>query len=790
MAAGPWRGQEGIRITMTDRNEARAFRGIMDSAAEIHESGTGPVRPEKSGRRLRASGIRGKLTILLLAFGLVPAFVLFGILYSKEDGVRQALTSRVAVTATAVNDVIDRNLFERYGDVQAFALNEAAKNSGNWGVRGEKNPLVRTMNGYMTGYGIYKLMLLVGLDGQVLAVNSRDAKGGPLDSEKIYAGNFKDAPWFRDAVEGRFLNGKNGFTGTAVSQPHREDIVAGLYGSDGYVLTFSAPVKDAVGKTVAVWVNFADFGLVEEIVSKFYEGFAKDGRAYAEFSVLDPEGRVIVDYDPTAQNFKDFADYKRNFDVIGKLNLVKVGVGAAARAVKGESGAEVAVHARKKVEQAAGFAKSAGVYDYPGLGWSVLVRVPASQSFALWNDLILDMIIALAVSAALIAASGLFVGSGIARPIRTLSGCMLRLADGDKSVEISGGARKDELGDMARAVQVFKDSMIETERLQVQQREAERKAQEEEIRRADEKRAAEAKLDEDRRAAEARAEEARKRGMLEMADAFEASVMKVVDQLSASTDQMQETVRSVSASADRTSEQATAVAAASEQASANVQTIATATEELSSSIQEIGRQVGHSTQISQQAVGEAEHTNAQVEGLAEAAQKIGDVVSLINDIASQTNLLALNATIEAARAGEAGKGFAVVASEVKSLATQTSKATEEITSQISAIQGATTDAVQAIRGIGSTIGQVGEIATAVAAAVEEQGAATAEIANNVQQAAAGTQEVSGKISEVTRAASESRSASNKMREAADSVAEQGSVLRREVEKFLATIRAA
>jgi len=383
-----------------------------------------------------------------------------------------------------------------------------------------------------------------------------------------------------------------------------------------------------------------------------------------------------------------------------------------------------------------------------------------------------------------------FTRRRLSGPLNKLNRVMRTLADGDKTVKVPNFTSADEIGDMAGAVRVFKENMMETERLQTEQREAEKRAQDEEARRAEQKRAADARAEEERRAVEARAEEERKRAMLEMADAFEASVMRVVDSLSTATGQMQESAQHMSNSAEQTSRQASAVAAASEEATANVQTVASATEELSASIREISRQVVRSNEIAQNAVEEARMTNAKVEGLAEAAQKIGEVVSLINDIASQTNLLALNATIEAARAGEAGKGFAVVASEFKSLATQTGKATEEIAAQIAAIQGATSDAVQAIQGIGKTIGQIGEIATSVATAVEEQGAATGEIATNVQQAAAGTQEVSGNIAEVTQAASESQTASAHMLDAANNLAQQGEVLRQEVDRFLKTVRAA
>ncbi|OJX80929.1 globin-coupled sensor protein [Magnetospirillum sp. 64-120] len=273
------------------------------------------------------------------------------------------------------------------------------------------------------------------------------------------------------------------------------------------------------------------------------------------------------------------------------------------------------------------------------------------------------------------------------------------------------------------------------------------------------------------------------------ADHFEREVKGVVSQVATAATQVEAAARTMAANAEETSGQSTTVAAAAEEATTNIQTVAAAAEELSSSIEEISRQVSHSASIAAGAMSEAERTNQMVESLSEAAGKIGQVVSLINAIASQTNLLALNATIEAARAGEAGKGFAVVANEVKSLANQTAKATNEIGTQISAVQSATRDAVGAITDIARTIGQINEIAGSIAAAVEEQGAATQEIARNVQQAAMGTQEVTGTIARVSAAAFETGNTAREVLTAAASLAQNSGVLESQVDQFVTEIRA-
>ncbi len=261
-------------------------------------------------------------------------------------------------------------------------------------------------------------------------------------------------------------------------------------------------------------------------------------------------------------------------------------------------------------------------------------------------------------------------------------------------------------------------------------------------------------------------------------------VKEVVKIVSSASTEMKASAESLAASSEETAVQSTTVAAASEEVTANVQTVASAAEQLAASVHEVSSQVTDSSRISREAVSETERTNLTVKGLAEAAQKIGDVVNLISDIAGQTNLLALNATIEAARAGEAGKGFAVVASEVKSLATQTAKATEDIASQVGAIQGATNEAVSAIQGIGQTIGRINEIATSISSAVEEQSAATAENSRNVQEAANGTQEVSSNISGVSMAANESGQAAGQVLTAAESLAHEGEQMHQKVQEFV------
>jgi len=353
----------------------------------------------------------------------------------------------------------------------------------------------------------------------------------------------------------------------------------------------------------------------------------------------------------------------------------------------------------------------------------------------------------------------MLIGRSITVPVAASIRVMERLARDDISVEVTGQDRGDEVGDIARSVQVFKQNAIDKKRMEA---EAE--------------------------ASKVRAEIDRKAEMDRLAGEFEAGVAGVVNNVAGASGELEHTAQAMSALASQVAAQASAVAAASEEAATNVQTVAAATEELSSSVAEIGRQVSESARVSRNAVEEAAHTDSIVRGLSEAAGRIGEVINLINDIASQTNLLALNATIEAARAGEAGKGFAVVANEVKNLANQTAKATEEIGQQITAVQTETSRAVDAIHSVSATIGRIDEISSAIASAVEEQSAATQEIARNVEEAARGTHEVSSNISGVTSAAGETGTASQTVLDAARRLTGESGVLRSSVSDFVARVR--
>ncbi|NQV61856.1 MAG: HAMP domain-containing protein [Alphaproteobacteria bacterium] len=497
-------------------------------------------------------------------------------------------------------------------------------------------------------------------------------------------------------------------------------------------------LTELLGGQVSGGIRFRKAATIERAYSKIT---ASEASNVAAVTAIASDGKAVANY--KAENLP--------FGTEAEAELLAI----AKQAVEKGELQSAFVHGQQFIATPTRFGKQNTIVGAIAVAWD-FGRVEAqldrsAMTSAAW---------ATAISLLLIVALLFALSHLVSRPIASMTAVMRRLADGDLDAEIDGMSRRDEIGEMAQTVQVFKENALAVVRLQSEQTENERRA-----------------IEEKRQAA------------LQLADNFDSQIGGVVEAVSAAASEMEHSAQTLSETADQSMSQSETVATAAEEASANVQTVASATEELSASLREVSNQVTECASITQIAADKARQTNVEITALSESAEKIGNVIAMINDIASQTNLLALNATIEAARAGDAGKGFAVVASEVKNLANQTASATEEISGQIAGVQSATTGFVQSIGSITETINQVNEIASAIAAAVEQQNSATGEISRSIQEASVATQRVSGGITAVTEANSRTGGAAGGVEKAASDLSRQSDTLRHAVDGFLSKVRA-
>lgn len=640
-------------------------------------------------------GLTPKLVALLLVFACIPTMVVAYIGYEATLDMEQDVGRRFQATAETIADKIDRNLFERYGDVQAFASNRIVQERYNW-YDSNENELTRAMNDYVATYGIYYLTVFVDLEGDLIAVNSKDAQGNLIDSQALFKKNFKNTKWFQ-ALKAQSYTTKMPFTaegndistGTFIEDLHiDEDVKQAYQGDDGLTLGFSAPVYQG-GDIIGFWSNRAKFSLVEEIVQTEYGQLEMAGLPGAEITLLDSTGRIIVDYDPASHGSKDIIHDLNQ--VIMTFNLAEKGVAVAQEAVAGKSGHSRAFHARKNVWQFAGFTHLKGALGYPGMNWSVLVRVPSEEANAQAEAIQQNIFLAALACLALIFPAGMVIGRKVISRLKPVVAVADQAANGDLTGRVPV-TTADELGQISQSFNRFLDQL---------------------------------------------------NNMLGQTANAAQSVAASAEELSANGAQVAGASKEQSSQSLQTASAVEEMSATANEMARNAKVMATTAQNLTGTAHKGGEVVANSITGMQTVAQTMDSSAEKINQLGQRSQEIGEIIRVIEDIAEQTNLLALNAAIEAARAGEQGRGFAVVADEVRKLAERTGKATKEIALVIETVLAGTEDAVKSMQA-GTTEVQSGMNL------VNEAGARLSEIVDGVQQVTDMVQQMAASIEEQTR----------------------------------------
>ncbi len=663
-----------------------------------------------------------RFVLILLTVGLIPLFVQALISLQSTAKIAAGSAGNLEQGAKSTLETIERNVFERYGDVQAFATNHVLYVDDMEHNKAAKERLTDAINAYVRLYGCYSLSMVTDSTGKVIAVNSINAAGKALDTAFLIGKDFSKASWFLDARDGKFLK-SDLLTGTVVEDVVQDPDAVRVLGNDNLSFSFSAPIMTPKGDFIGVWRNLADYGgIVETIIKANWDNFAAKGLTSVEFTLVDKKGTLISYYSPNDTGSKEF---KRDFTKVMKQNVAESMESAklALRLNPGASGNGRDLDNENHHWHLTGYAKSEGALGYAGLGWSLLIQAPEHEINAEVIAADRATYLTLGITLLVLIAVAIVVARSIARPIGECVAAMNRLAEGDLTTEVVV-KRKDELGTLGKAINTSIGNLRQ----------------------------------------------------------LMGSLTQSASDLQSSARTLTDTAHTQAAAAEETTVQANTVAAAGEELSVNsksmsasatqitqsTSTVAAAMEEMSSSIQEVARNCAQESEIARKADTQSRETRLLMGKLDESARQIGKVVELINRIAEQTNLLALNATIEAASAGEAGRGFAVVANEVKELARQSAAATEDIRKQVGLIQDNTGASIKSLEEVGKIIEQVSQISSSISAAVEEQSATTSEIvgtihgvstatgtlSQNVQQTADGASEVARNIAGVSTAAAD------------------------------------
>ncbi|MCP3990679.1 MAG: methyl-accepting chemotaxis protein [Actinomycetia bacterium] len=626
----------------------------------------------------------------------------------SNDELASKAGSDLEKAAAEAGELVDRNLFERYGDVQAFAANPRAQ--------GTYDETVEIVDFLTLTYGIYDLMMIVDLDGTVRAVNTIDGAGSPLNTSALVGTDVSGEEWFEVVTGSRLPAGGTYYTDVA-TQP----LLDVVYPPGRLGLPYSAPIYDSNGEVAGAWHNIASFDrVVVDIMTMVEDELLRTGVGTVQLQVVRQDGIVAYGGEEAPLS----------------LNLTSSGHEAAAASLDGSERGFTDGTDSGGIDRLYGYANADGALGFDGYSWGILASQHTSD-VATAAGLRAAVFLFTVVAAAVIAGIGIHLARGISRPVQQVAEVARRVAGGDLSIDNLDMNRTDVIGELADSF----DEMTDTLAIVGSQAKCI----------ADGNLAAEV-LD-------VHVPGEFGEALAPMIDALRSMVTQLKsssEELAGAADGLTAVSSSMTSSAEMTSSRAASASTAGDEVSSSVALVATSIEELNATIQEVAASANEAASMAGGAVEAAQNTSVTISKLGESSQEIGDVVKVINSIAEQTNLLALNATIEAARAGEAGKGFAVVANEVKELANQTSKATGEIGQRIQAIQDDTSGAVAANERIGEFIDQISEISIAIAAAVEEQSVTTAEITTNVEEASSGTKQIAHSVAEVAEAAESTR----------------------------------
>ena len=657
-----------------------------------------------------------RLILSMAIAGLIPiaALAVYGIMSANR--IADQAKSQLLGLADASSETMERNLFERYGDVQAFAANQLVVDLLS-NPNADKKELTNTINTYVKLYGIYSASMVVDASGHVVAVNTVDAKDKPVDSAFLIGKDYSKADWFINAREGKFTASPT-LTGTVVGVPAHDPDVKKMTGDDSISITYSAPIQGADGKFLGVWKNVFDFKVVEDILRKPYADLKSQGILSTELALIDSKGIVLAHLDPDASGDEDFM---RDPKHILTENLSNDGYPSVEAGVSGKSGIGREFDNHHKEWTIVGYANTVGALGYPDANWTTFVRVHEQD---LLHHVFEKIMAIVAFAVVFILGAAFLIGRSISKPIILCAKELEKLAVGDLTGSIQLN-RSDEIGLLASSLATCIQNLRKM-------------------------------VEEITHTSEALTESS-------------TTLTETATSQAAGAEQTNVQAHTVAAAGEELAINSKSMTLSAGEISQSASTVAAAVEEMSSSIQEVSRNCAQESEIARKADTQARQTRALMMKLEESARQIGKIVELINQIAEQTNLLALNATIEAASAGEAGRGFAVVANEVKELARQSAAATQDIRLQVSLIQENTTTSMVAIDDVAKVIEQVSQIASSIAAAVEEQSATTSEIvrslhnvttstknlSENVKNASSGADEVSRNIHGVSQAASDS-----------------------------------